>query len=101
MRSQHMAMAIEEFHLLPRVPGWKYEYWDGQAHITPGHLIVRASAEVVPRSVEAPCPIRGVVAADEPGLTRAFLEAFQGSVEYGGWPAKRVVEEARENVRTF
>ena len=28
-------MTFDEFELLPRKPGWKYEFLDGQPHITP------------------------------------------------------------------
>jgi hypothetical protein len=43
MRSQHLPMTSEEFKLMPRKLGWKSEYWDGRAHITPGYRIVTVS----------------------------------------------------------
>ena len=40
MRSQHLPMTVEAYHRLPWKIGWKYEYWDGQVHITPRYNIV-------------------------------------------------------------
>ena len=38
IRSQHLPMSFAEWELLPYQPGWKYEHWDGCAHITPNQV---------------------------------------------------------------
>src|SRR5262245_710916 len=61
IRSRHLPMSFEEWDLLPYQPGWKYEYWDGCAHITPNHQTAVTTATVTPRPVNAPCMLRHVL----------------------------------------
>jgi GNAT superfamily N-acetyltransferase len=82
MRSKHIAMPWEEFEVLPRAPGWKYEYWDGTAHITPNHRIVVTTVAVSPRIVNTAATIRPAVADDEQYLKQPFMEAFAEAVDY-------------------
>jgi len=82
MRSKHITMPWEEFEVLPRAPGWKYEYWDGTAHITPNHRIVVTTVAVSPRAVVTAASIRPAVADDETYLKPPFMEAFAEAVDY-------------------
>jgi GNAT superfamily N-acetyltransferase len=92
---------MEQYRMLHRHPGWKYEYWDGQVHITPRHLVAVAHVEVSPRQVDATVNLREVTRADEADLIAAFLDAFSGSVDYCDWPQPRIEENAVENIRGF
>src|SRR5438876_4350 len=51
VKSEHSEMSIEEFELLPIRAGWKYEYWDGRAHITPREHGVIVAIPVTARRV--------------------------------------------------
>lgn len=54
MRSRHIAMSFAEFRLLPRDSGWKYEYFDDEAHISPRQRLATVRVEVASRPLETP-----------------------------------------------
>jgi GNAT superfamily N-acetyltransferase len=101
MRSRHQAMSFEEFERMPRELGWKYEYWNGEAHVSPGHQVVVATVPTAPRPVMSPCALRPPRPADEAGLIAAYLLAFGGTIEYCDWYPEKIVESARESVGRY
>ena len=101
MRSQHFPVSFEEFELLPRRPGWKYEYWDGQAHISPRHQSVSVALRGNPATAATACLLRPVAAADQGQLASAYVEAFRDSIEYCDWTDARIEEQAREGIERF
>lgn len=101
MRSRHTVMSFADFRLLPREPGWKYEYFDEMAHITPRMRLATVRVGVDSRSLEPPLPLRGVVAADQEGLVAAYLAAFADSVDYCDVPQEEISCSARKNIQGF
>jgi GNAT superfamily N-acetyltransferase len=101
MHSQHFPMTIREYQLLPLHPGWKHEYYEGQAHITPRHYLVAVRIAVEPRPVRTSCTLRAATAADEPQLIEAFQEAFRHTVECCDWAPERIEAEAARCIRGF
>jgi GNAT superfamily N-acetyltransferase len=101
MRSQHLPMTWEEFELLPMHPGWKHEYWDGQAHVSPRHRVAVVRIATSPRTVSSPCPIRRMVEEDEAALRAAYVAAFADTVEYCDWEPAKVEDSASEAIRNF
>jgi GNAT superfamily N-acetyltransferase len=101
MRSQHLAMSWERFEQLPPHPGWKHEYWDGVAHITPGARFAVVRIDAQPRPIRSPLELRAIAAADETLLVSAYLDAFRDTVEYCDWEEDAIAQSARENVRAF
>jgi hypothetical protein len=101
VRSQHIPMTIEEFHLLPMRPGWKYEYYGGQAHIRPGHSVAVVSLDLKPRNINALYQIRPVTVTDETHLIAAFVEVFNDTVEYCDWEREAIAAEAARSIRGF
>lgn len=101
MRSQRIPMTWDEFEALPRRPGWKHEYVDGTAYITPGHTIVTVSLPLAPREVAAPCALRPVEETDAPALIALFEEAFTETVEYCDWRPAQIRDSARECIEGF
>jgi GNAT superfamily N-acetyltransferase len=101
MRSLHVPMTFEEWERLPWRFGWKHEYWDGHAHLTPRqdhvHVFLRPRPLVVPDCM----PLRSVRPDDAPGLVRTFIEAFEDGVEFCDWPAEKVREHARRNIMDY
>jgi hypothetical protein len=69
-------MSFEEWELLPHQPGWKHEYRDGCAHLTPNHRTAATVAPVTPRPVNPVGTTRHVLLEDEAPLLTAYLEAF-------------------------
>ena len=101
MRSQHLTMNWEAFELMARKPGWKYEYWGGQAHISPRHQVVTVAISVQPRAVSSPCRLRPVAPDDEPQLVAAYIAAFGDTIEYCDWEPAQLTSSARTNIRNF
>lgn len=101
MRSQHISMTIEEFEIMPRKLGWKYEYWHGQAHISPRHHAVTTSVEIRPRPLKASCKLRAVEHKDEPQLISGYIAAFKDTIEYCDWAPEKIAISAREAIQDF
>jgi GNAT superfamily N-acetyltransferase len=94
-------MTWDEFTLMPRKLGWKHEYFDGMAHITPGHTVVSASVPVRPRTFQAPCLMRALAPGDEPLLIAPYVAAFSDSMDYCDWEPERIDRSARESLRDY
>ncbi len=94
-------MTIEEFKRLPRKPGWKYEYWHNQAHISPAHRCIESIVEVKPLPVNSPCRIRPVETSDEPRLIPLYLTAFRDTIEYCDWKPEKIETSAINNIKDF
>lgn len=101
MRSQHIPMTIEEYELRPWKPGWKYEYWDGQAHISPRHHVVVTTIEVQPRHVNSQFKLKYVDKSDESQLISAYLTAFRDTIEYCDWELEKITDSAKTTIRNF
>jgi GNAT superfamily N-acetyltransferase len=94
-------MSWEEFELVPAHPGWKQEYWDGVAHITPSARFAAVRLDVELRPIQTPLRLRAVTGPDESALVLACLDAFRESVEYCDWEQDAIFRSARENVQAF
>jgi len=101
MRSQHIAMTIDEYHLLPNKPGWKCEYYEGKAHLTPRHNVTFLKVAVTPRPVEPSFILRGVTQEDTEALTAAFYEAFADSYEFCDWTPRQIRETAAQSMADY
>ncbi|MDA1051187.1 MAG: hypothetical protein O3C40_12000 [Planctomycetota bacterium] len=70
--------------------GWKHEYWDGAARLSPQSTAVVdlerpiKESEVLRPHLAAGYELRAIELADEQALVRLFIEAFDSSVEYAG-----------------
>lgn len=102
MKSQHIPMTIDEFHVMPHKLGWKHEYWNGQAHITPSYSgIVTAALPVQPRPVTPACTVRSVVEADMAGLYAAYVAAFEDTIDYCDWQLAAIQSAAQETLTGY
>jgi L-amino acid N-acyltransferase YncA len=99
IRSQHLPMPFEAWDRLPYQPGWKYEYWDGCAHITPNHQTAVTTATVTPRPVNALCTIRHVLMEDEAPLLAVYLEAFADNQAFCDYTQAKFLDAARRDLR--
>ena len=99
IQSQHLPMSFEVWELLPYQPGWKYEYWDGCAHITPNHQTAVTTAPVTPRPVHAPCVLRQDIPEDEAPLLAVYMEAFADNQAYCDYTDVAFLDAARSDLR--
>jgi GNAT superfamily N-acetyltransferase len=100
-------MSIEAFGRLEHRLGWKHEYWDGAARLSPQETAVvafqrpaggpTAFGQILPKSWS----LRAVRADDERALADLFIEAFDDAVEYVGWPDDTYQLNARDILASF
>ncbi|MDQ2799559.1 MAG: GNAT family N-acetyltransferase [Armatimonadota bacterium] len=102
MRTRPTPMTLEEFHALPRRPGWKHEYWGGKAYIQPRPSVAIVRAPVVPRPVSIPdgFRLRPATLDDAPPLIHAFFDAFRDSIDYWGYPLPKIRADAHHSITT-
>lgn len=102
MKTRHLPMTIETFHALDRELGWKYEYWDGCAHISPSAASMDCVLAIRPQGPSTadwqPAPI---TPADRDALIRSYVAAFADGIEYCDWPPERVHADARTSIDGF
>ncbi len=101
MRSQHIPMTWQEYELQPMQLGWKYEYWDGQTHISPRHNVVTVTVRVQPRTVNTSCTIRPVLASDEPELIAAYIAAYSDTIDFCDWQIEQIEAAAQKDIANF
>ena len=101
MQRQHLPMAFDAFERLLRKPGWKYEYFNGEAILSPKSLFVVTTVAVESRTVRSRFLLRSAIPDDEGQLIDAYLEAFRDTVEYCDWPAEAIERSARETIQKF
>jgi len=101
MRSKHVPMTMEEFHRLPRKLGWKYEYWEKCAHISPAHHVVTTTIEITQRTINSPYKLRPVETGDEPRLVSLYFDAFKDTIDFCDWKPSKIKTSAEEDIRGF
>jgi GNAT superfamily N-acetyltransferase len=98
-RSQHFPLPAEEWERLSRPPGWKYEYFDGCVHISPGYQFAVTTVEVGPRPINTSCPLRPVRTEDEEPLLALYLEAFENDPVYCDYTDEQFRQAAANDLR--
>lgn len=93
MESSHLSMTADQFKKIPREPGWKYEYYNEKAHITPAEMV--AVVELAPSSLPVWIPRPDGIhfeRLDEPfdALAEAAYETFEDSMDYCDWPKESI-----------
>ncbi len=102
MKSQIIPMSIDEFHTMSWQLGWKHEYWEGAARISPSHTaIATVTVPVTPRSLAPPCLLRPVTVEDIPLLLPAYLAAFADTIDYCDYTSERIAKAAAENLQSY
>src|SRR5262249_4352006 len=94
---------IEEFRKLPRNSAYKYEYFDGQARLTPRGKHFHAVLELRPIDVDEPVDVRPMQADDFDGLVTLFAAAFRYIQPFGSLDdeaRKKASGDALERTRT-
>lgn len=108
MQSSSLPMPLEAFHRMPRRIGWKYEYWDGKARVSPRQHVVTVRLDLpafvsssAKLSAWVPCAVRPASSADREALVEGFAEAFERSAEFCDWSADRFFARAEACVEDF
>lgn len=105
---REIPMSIEAFHRMPWRLGWKHEYFEDRAYLSPSYVSMEVylpapswPPEISGLPGEGSAQIRAVDAADAPELERLFFDAFRPSVEFIGYGDGDVRARAREALRAY
>jgi GNAT superfamily N-acetyltransferase len=101
MNSKHIPISIEEFELMEHPFGWKAEYFDGKAHLTPREHLVRTQMTLAPKKTATAHQIVQVDPLQQERMILAFLEAFEDSVEFCDWSSDLFHTHARKNITNY
>jgi GNAT superfamily N-acetyltransferase len=101
MKSKHIPISVEEFELMEHPFGWKAEYFDGKAHLTPREYLVRTQMTLVTQSVFSSERVVPVDPCLQEQMIETFLEAFQDSVEFCNWSLNDIRIHARKNITNY
>jgi GNAT superfamily N-acetyltransferase len=101
MNSKHIPISIEEFELMEHPFGWKAEYFDGKAHLTPREHLVRTQMTLAPKKIATAHQIVPVDPLWNERMILAFLEAFEDSVEFCDWSSDLFHTHARKNITDY
>jgi hypothetical protein len=102
MKSLKIPMTIEEYHLAEFPFGWKDEYCDGFAYISPREHGILMKIPVEKREVKLSAgEIRPASEATFEDLTKLFYASFVDSVEFCDYPKSEIKKQAEKNVRKF
>jgi GNAT superfamily N-acetyltransferase len=102
-----LPMSFEAYERMEQRLGWKHEYWDGAARLSPQESAVGTfrrrldSALVSHWSRHAHECVRVAHPDDAPALVELFLHAFDDAVEFAGWPERHYHRNAHETVASF
>jgi RimJ/RimL family protein N-acetyltransferase len=101
MNSKHIPISIEEFEWMFHQFGWKAEYFDGKAHLTPREHLVRTQMKLAPKKSATAHQIVPVDPLQQERIILAFLEAFEDSVEFCDWSLEAFNTHARRNITNY
>jgi GNAT superfamily N-acetyltransferase len=76
MPSLTLTLTPEEYRQLPRHPGYRYEYLNGQAYLMPHGRHYHAFLELRPIDAPPPVTLRPIETTDFAELARLFADAF-------------------------
>ena len=101
MKQPIIPMSFEAFDRMERPFGWKVEYWDGCARLTPRSLGVNTIIDLIPRPLSHPYTLIPVSPDDRDRMLAAYVESFSASVEFCGWPLDLIHESAARNIGKY
>jgi GNAT superfamily N-acetyltransferase len=97
-------MEIDAFLAMPHRLGWKHEYWDGAARLSPsGTAVARFEIDTSEsgmrtgesKEVERP---RLVSPADQVALAELHANAFDTAPEFAGFSREQLLDESRRSI---
>ncbi len=93
-----LPLTLEQFRRLPRNGAYKYEYFDGQAVLTPRPKHYHALLELRALEADAEVALRPAGVGDLPRLAPVFASAFRGTQPFGGLDDAARHEAARQTL---
>ncbi len=87
---------MDDYHRYPKLPGWKYECYDGAIHASPAMHSIATALAVTPRIMTSPCDLVSPNDIPREQLVRVFIDTFKDSVEFFNWPLAQIEEHANK-----
>jgi len=99
-------MSVEEYELSEHPLGWKMEYWNGEAHLTPREMGVRTRLDLTTFSPPQPQNSHPytLVPVDETyaeQMIDGYFACFVNSVEFCNWPIENIQESAQRDITNY
>jgi GNAT superfamily N-acetyltransferase len=93
-------MTWEEFEVMEAPFGWKVEYWDGHAHLTPRWHGVKTKLQLSPRNATYDSdPSLVAVSPDyRDSMIAGYCETFGNSIEFSGWSRSDLQSSAVQDI---
>ncbi|MEL6490602.1 MAG: GNAT family N-acetyltransferase [Cyanobacteria bacterium J06621_3] len=106
MDCPRIPMSYEAFDTIEHILGWKTEYWDGYARLTPRPMGIETCLTfetfTPTKTVNAPKLTFITPTADyAQAMLDCYIAAFINSVEFCGWPTDRIFEEAQQDLSLY
>ena len=98
-------MTLAEFDALPHRLGWKHEYWDGAARLSPEESAIAEFRRPITTPVQwthsSDWIVRPIQREDSAALVELFLQAFESAAEFAGYSESAFQSRAVESVARF
>jgi predicted N-acetyltransferase YhbS len=98
-------MTLTEFDALPHRLGWKHEYWDGAARLSPEESAIAEFRRPITTPVKSTYSnnwiVRPIQRDDSAALIELFLRAFESADEFAGYSESSFRSRAAESVARF
>jgi hypothetical protein len=101
MKSQHLAISFVEFEQMPKPFGWKAEYYNDKAHLTPRQNAIKTKLNLSVTDFTHLLLIQPVDINYQSQMIKAFYKAFRDSAEFCDWTAQEVKKHAEKNITDY
>lgn len=96
-------MSFAEYDVLAYPFGWKAEYWDGQAQLTPREMGVATRLDLMAHSLSQPATLQPhrLIQANSTytdQMITGYFEVFADSVEFCNWSLKEIQKSAERGI---
>jgi GNAT superfamily N-acetyltransferase len=94
-------MSFEAYEVMERPFGWKVEYWDGHARLSPRSIGVTTKLNLSSRNLSYNHNLVPVSPDYRDRMMTGYLETFSESVEFCGWPSESIAESAAKDIGNY
>jgi hypothetical protein len=101
MKRKRIPMSLAEYEALEHPFGWKVEYWNGQAQLSPREFGVTTRIGLLPRRLESDHTLIPVDATYTEQMIAGYFEIFADSIEFCDWPQAEVQKSAQKCIRNY
>lgn len=101
MKSRHLPITFAEFEKMPQPFGWKVEYYNDKAHLTPRGNVIKTHLNIQSTVIKTAHFIQPVDSQYKQQMTEGFYQSFRDSVEFCDWTTKDIRKHAEKNITDY